>query len=95
MSRNRNRAARNVLTVKLVFLAIFLVICGALWWYTLSVAQPRKACLAHPGAEWFPKTGICRVTPENACESRGGWWDPESKTCARVVYVPSITGKKR
>ena len=89
----RHNAHRTVLTIKLVFLAIFVIICGALWWYQFTVSRPRDACLARPGAEWFPKTHICRVTPQNACESRGGWWDPQSKSCAKVVYVPSITGK--
>jgi hypothetical protein len=94
MSR-RYRAQRNVLTVMLAGVAIFVAICSALWWYASAVYQPQKTCLANPGAEWFPRTHVCRVTPANACESRGGWWDPQSGTCARVVYVPSITGKKR
>ncbi len=92
---SRSRAERNVLTIKLVFLAIFAVLCAAVWWYHLAISEPRANCLAKPGGEWFPKTHICRTTPQSICEANGGWWEPQSKTCARVVYVPNITGKRR
>jgi hypothetical protein len=88
------RAERNVLVIKLVFLGIFAVITAGLWWYHLNVVEPRAACLSRPGGEWFEKTRLCRVTPQSACEANGGWWEPQSKTCARVVYVPNITGKR-
>ena len=87
------RADQRVLIIKLVFLAIFAVMCAAVWWYHLTVLAPRDACRARPGAVWIDKTRSCRVTPASACEAGGGWWEPISKTCARVIYVPSFTGK--
>ena len=87
------RADRNVLVIKLVFLAVFAVICSALWWYHLTISEPRADCFSRPGGEWVIKTHVCRVTPESACEANGGWWEPKSKTCAKVVYVPNFTGR--
>ena len=87
------RAERNVLILKLVFVAIFAVICAGIWWYELSIARPRAQCLSRPGAEWFPKTKVCRVPPSALCEAAGNWWDPVSKTCARVVHIPDFTGR--
>jgi hypothetical protein len=31
------------------------------------------------------------VTPVQTCEASGNWWDPQSKSCAHVVYLPDIT----
>ncbi len=31
------------------------------------------------------------VAPVQSCESSGNWWDPQSKSCAHVVYLPDIT----
>jgi hypothetical protein len=31
------------------------------------------------------------VTPIQSCESSGNWWDPQSHSCAHVVYLPDIT----
>ena len=89
------RADRRVLIIKLVFLAVFAVLCASIWWYQLSVVKPRNACLSHPGAQWFAKTKTCRIPPGAACEAAGNWWDPVTKTCAHVVYIPDITGKKK
>ena len=88
-----SRAERNVLVIKLVFLAIFAVICAGLWWYHFSISEPREACFARPGGVWYVKERICRVTPESACEANKGWWEPVSRTCAKVVYVPNFTGR--
>ena len=89
------RADRRVLIIKLAFLAVFAVLCAAIWWHQMNVVKPRNACLSHPGAQWFPKTKTCNVPPGAACEAGGNWWDPVTKTCAHVVYIPDLTGKKR
>jgi hypothetical protein len=31
------------------------------------------------------------VTPVQTCEASGNWWDPQSHSCAHVVYLPDIT----
>ena len=82
-----------MLVIKLVFVAIFAVMCAAIWWYHLTVQAPRQACLEKPGAQWIDQTRTCRVTRAAVCEAGGGWWEPISKTCARVIYVPNFTGK--
>jgi hypothetical protein len=87
------RADQRVLTIKLIFVALLAVLCAWVWWYQLSVVKPRNQCLAHPRAQWFPRTKTCQIPPGAACEAGGNWWDPVSKTCARVVYVPNITGR--
>ncbi len=33
------------------------------------------------------------VAPEKRCESRGAWWDPQSRVCATPVYLPNLTGR--
>jgi hypothetical protein len=88
------RADQRVLIIKLIFVGVFAVLCAGVWWYQLSVVKPRTACLSQPGATWFPKTKTCQVPPGAACEATGNWWDPVSKTCAHVVYVPNITGRR-
>ncbi len=88
------RASRNVLTIKLVFVAIFACACAGVWWYTLDVVRPRAACLTRPGATWMPRTRTCAVPPGAACEAAGNWWDAQTKTCAHVVSVQSFTGRK-
>ncbi len=87
------RANRTVLLVKLVFLGIFAAACAGIWWYQLAVARPRAVCLAQPGAEWTARTKTCRVPPEYACEHGGGWWEPTTRTCARVISIPALTGR--
>jgi len=88
------RADRRILAIKLIFVGIFAVLCAAIWWYQLDVVNPRNACLSRPGAQWFPRTHACVVPPGAACEAAGNWWDPVSKTCARVVHIPDITGRR-
>ena len=88
------RAARNVLLIKILFVGVFAVCCAGVWWYTLSIARPRAACLSQPGAQWMPRTRTCTVPPGASCEAGGGWWEPTTKTCARVVSVQSFTGRK-
>jgi hypothetical protein len=34
------------------------------------------------------------VTPVQTCESSGNWWDPQSRSCAHVVYLPDITHRR-
>lgn len=86
-------ARRNILIVRLVALVLVAAGTAGLWWYELSIARPRQACLATPGGEWDGKARTCQVPPSYACEKNGGWWDPASKSCAKVVYIPSITGR--
>ena len=33
------------------------------------------------------------VDPGTRCEAEGGWYDIESRTCARPIYIPDITGR--
>jgi hypothetical protein len=33
------------------------------------------------------------VWPRDKCEKGGGWFDPGSRQCGRVVYIPDITGR--
>jgi len=34
------------------------------------------------------------VAPVQTCESSGNWWDPQSRSCAHVVYLPDITHRR-
>jgi hypothetical protein len=34
------------------------------------------------------------VAPVQTCESAGNWWDPQSHSCAHVVYLPDITHRR-
>jgi hypothetical protein len=31
------------------------------------------------------------VAPVQKCESAGNWWEPISRTCGHVIYLPDIT----
>jgi hypothetical protein len=86
-------ARRNILIVRLVALVLVAAGTAGIWWYELNVARPRQACLATPGGQWDGKSRTCQVPASYDCEKNGGWWEPISKTCAKVVYVPSITGR--
>ena len=33
------------------------------------------------------------VWPKDRCESRGAWWDPQTRICATPIYLPNITGR--
>ena len=33
------------------------------------------------------------VWPRDKCEKAGGWYDPQSGQCGRVVYIPDVTGR--
>jgi hypothetical protein len=33
------------------------------------------------------------VWPRDKCEKGGGWFDPKSRQCGHVVYIPDITGR--
>ena len=34
------------------------------------------------------------VSPAKACEQSGNWWDPASRTCGHVLYLPDITHRR-
>jgi hypothetical protein len=34
------------------------------------------------------------VVPVQKCERSGNWWDPQSHSCATVIYLPSVTHRK-
>ena len=87
------RAARNVLMIKLGFLALFAAACAGMWWHHLAVVRPRAECLSKPGAEWLPGSRVCRIPQSYLCEKNGGWWEPTSKVCAKVLRIPDITGR--
>ncbi len=31
--------------------------------------------------------------PEARCESMGNWWDPQTRQCGVVVWIPDVTGR--
>ncbi|MDO8901183.1 MAG: hypothetical protein Q7V15_07510 [Phenylobacterium sp.] len=33
------------------------------------------------------------VWPAERCESKGSWWDPDGRVCARPVLISDITGR--
>ena len=33
------------------------------------------------------------VWPRDKCERGGGWFDPSSRHCGRVIYIPDVTGR--
>ena len=39
------------------------------------------------------------VDPVQRCEGSGNWWDPQTRTCGHVIYLPDLThrpaGSKR
>ena len=87
------RANRTVFLVKLAFLAVFAAACAGIWWYQLAIARPRAQCLGTPGGVWNDAARPCKISPAAACERNGGWWEPTTKTCARVISIPAFTGK--
>ncbi len=87
------RPMRSYSALKLVFVALFGVAVAVIWWYQLTAVRPKVDCLNKPGGAWNAKTRVCKVSRELACEQSGGWWDPLDKLCAKVVSVPSITGR--
>jgi hypothetical protein len=36
---------------------------------------------------------ILYVMPVQRCEGSGNWWDPQSRSCAKVIYLPTFTHK--
>ena len=87
------RAHRNVLRIMLVGAAGGVGILLAIWWYGDTIDKPMRACESRQGGVWNARTHVCRIAPDVSCEQHGGWWEPMSKTCAKVVSVPSITGR--
>ena len=37
---------------------------------------------------------ILYVWPQKRCAREGKWWAPKYRTCARVVYLPKMTGRQ-
>ena len=33
------------------------------------------------------------IWPREKCEQGGGWFDPGSRQCGRVIYLPDVTGR--
>jgi hypothetical protein len=31
------------------------------------------------------------IDPGQKCEASGNWWDPKTRTCGHVIYLPDIT----
>jgi hypothetical protein len=31
------------------------------------------------------------VAPAQRCEGSGNWWDPQTRTCGHVIYLPDVT----
>ncbi len=81
------------LWIKLAAILVLGVIYAALWWRQIAIERPKKQCLATAGAAWDDKAHICRLGPQAQCEAGGGWWEPYGKTCAKVISIPSITGR--
>lgn len=36
---------------------------------------------------------ILYVMPAKKCDAQGQWWDGATRTCARPIYIPSLTGR--
>ena len=81
------------LWIKVAAILVLGVLYAVLWWRQLAIERPRRACLATAGAVWEARTRSCRLPPQAQCEKGGGWWEPYSKTCAKVISVPAFTGK--
>lgn len=88
------RASHNVLRLKLIFVAIFALAGVAIWVYHLTVVMPRDRCASQSGV-WIAKTRQCTFPPSARCEAKGGWWEPRTQTCAKVMDVPSFTGRRQ
>jgi hypothetical protein len=87
-------ARRNMLIIRLVALVLFAAAAGGIWWYQLAVARPKAICAATPGGEWNDKARSCRVPASYTCEKNGGWWEPTTKVCAKVINIPQFTGRQ-
>src|SRR3569623_3838220 len=87
------RADRNILRLKLIFVAVFALAGVGIWGYHLLVVIPRDKCASEQGV-WEAKARRCTFPPSARCEAGGGWWEPKTQTCAKVVVVPSFTGRQ-
>lgn len=86
------RANWNVTRLKIAFVVVFAIACAGVWAYTALYAMPRDKCAAEKGV-WDGDKRRCAFPPSSRCEAGGGWWDPKSQSCAKVVNVPSVTGR--
>jgi hypothetical protein len=86
------RADRNILRLKLIFVALFALAAAGVWAYQVKVVMPRDRCASQQGV-WDSKARRCTFPPSARCEAGGGWWEPKTKTCAKVFDVPSFTGR--
>jgi hypothetical protein len=46
--------------IKLIFLGLFVVACGAVWYYHATYVWPKQRCEAH-GDWWDEKDRVCAV----------------------------------
>ncbi len=86
---------RTSLWIKIGAIFVLLLIYAGLWWRQTVVDRPQRECLALPGAVWQPKTHSCQLSPQALCEKGGGWWEPQGRSCAKVVSIPELTGRPR
>ncbi len=87
------RANSNITRLKIAFVVVFAVACAGVWAYTALYAWPRDRCAEKHGV-WDGKARQCRFPPSARCEAGGGWWEPRSGTCAKVINVPTMTGRQ-
>ena len=86
------RARWNVTRLKIAFVVLFAFACAGLWSYDVFYAWPRNRCADQQGV-WDGHQRKCTFPPSARCEAGGGWWEPHSQTCAKVVNVPTMTGR--
>lgn len=86
------RANWNITRLKIAFVGVFAVACAGIWAYHLYYAWPRDKCAEQHGL-WEGKSRKCTFPPWIQCENGGGWWEPRTRTCAKVVNVPTMTGR--
>lgn len=86
------RAHANITRLKIAFVAVFALACAGLWTYNFLYAWPRGKCADQQGV-WSDALRKCTFPPSARCEQGGGWWEPKSGICAKVVNVPTVTGR--
>jgi hypothetical protein len=87
------RAHWNITRLKIAFVVVFAVAAAGVWTYSALYVWPRDKCASQHGV-WDAGSRQCKFPPSARCEAGGGWWEPKSQTCAKVVNVPTITGRQ-
>ena len=87
------RANWNITRLKIGFVVLFAVACAGVWAYHALYVWPRDSCAQRHGV-WDGGKRQCAFPPSARCEAGGGWWEPKTKTCAKVVDVPTFTGRQ-